>query len=225
MRAFLITFLIVIVLAGGVAYWLWLNADKLPAGSVLKEAGEAMHPDETPPPARPPEDYHVLEGQGGVPLAEAKRGGLAKDDYAYLRSMQPIQMSDGVGPCEGVAVRGLHYDLGYRFATRPPQEQYLEFNIGGKWDEVHFGLGFDDSEPSDPEDKWSIEFEVQGDGKVLLEPQKIKPTTKPIFTRLDVRGINRLTFVSRRIGWRNPFAPLLLDPFLKKTPPEPSETP
>jgi len=223
MRAFLITFLIVIVLAAAVAYWLWSNADRLPEGSVLQQAGESMHPDEGPPPARPPQDYHVLEAQGGIPFAEATRGGLTHADYTYLLGLKPIQISDGVAPNQGAAVRGLHYDLGYRFESRPPEEQYLEFNVGGDWDVLHFGLGFDDSEPSDPEDKWSINFEIQGDGRVLFGPQRIKPTGDPIFTSLDVSGINRLTFVSRRVGWRNPFTPLLLDPFLKKTAAESSE--
>lgn len=225
MRAFIITFLIAVVVAGGAAYLLWLNADKLPEGSVLQQAGQSMHPDDTPPPARTPADYHVLEAQGGIPLAEAQRAGLAGESYAYLRSFRPIQISEGVEPLNGAKVRDKRFDLGYQFLTQPPEEQYLEFNIGGNWDELHFGLGFDDSHPSDPEDKWAINFEIQGDGEILLEPTRLKPTSKPLFARIELSGVNRLTFVSRRVGYRNPFTPLLLDPFLKKSAQEPSETP
>jgi hypothetical protein len=223
MRAFFITFLIVILLAAAVVYWLWQNAGSLPEGTVLEQAGQAVHPDQPPPPARTPDDYHVLQNQGGIPLAEATRAGLAGAGYAFLRSFEPIQISDGVAALEGVAVRAKHYDLGYQFESRPPQEQYLEFNIGGQWSELHFGFGFDDGHPSDPENKWAIDLEIQGDGAILLGPQRFSPTSEPLFTSLDVGNVNRLTFVSRRIGHGNPFAPVLLDPFLKKIAPEASE--
>lgn len=223
MRAFFITFIIVIIVAAGTAYWLWLNADRMPEGTILKQAGQAMHTEQPEPPARAPEDYHILQTLGGIPLSEATRGGLVSADYAYLQAIEPIQISEGVEPIEGARVAGLSYDLGFQFVTRPPAEQYLEFNINGKWDELHLGFGFDDSHPSDPEDKWAIELTILGDGKELLEPTTLKPTMKPMFTSLNVSGVNRLAFVIRRVGKRNPFTPLLLDPFLKKTQPEPSE--
>jgi len=223
MRAFFITLLIVLVIAAAVVYWLYQNAGTMPEGTVLQQAGEAIHPEVPEPPARLPSDYHVLEVQGGIPLAEATRGGLTGADYAYLRGLEPIQISDGVTPLEGVTVRGLRYDLGYQFESRLPQEQYLEFNIGAQWTDLNFGFGFDDGHPSDPEDKWAIDLEIQGDGKILFGPQRFKPTSEPVFTSIDVSRVNRLTFISRRVGHSNPFAPVLLDPFLKKSAPEASE--
>jgi len=220
MRGFWITFVIVILLAGGVVYWLWSNADRLPEGTVLQQAGQALQTEEPEPPLKTPLDYHQLELVGGIPLAEAQRAGLRGADYAYLRSFTPIQFSDGVEPVEGSVVRGKHYDLGYQFLTDPPEEQYLEFNIGGDWDLLHFGIGFDDSHPSDPEDKWAIEIEIKGDGEIIFGPYTIKPTEPPYFMQADVTGISRVVFVSRRIGRRNTFTPLILDPFLRKEPKE-----
>ncbi|MBN2083137.1 hypothetical protein JW859_13140 [bacterium] len=219
MRGFLITFLIVIIVAGAIAYWLWSNADRLPDGTVLQKAGQALQTEPPEPPLQTPLDYHQLEAVGGIPLAEAERAGLRGADYAYLRSFEPLQISDGVEAVEGRVVRGKHYDLGYQCLTDPPEEQYLEFNIGGDWDLLHFGIGFDDAHASDPEDKWAIEIEVKGDGKLLFGPYTIKPTEPPYFTQVDVTDVGRIVFVSRRLGRVNPFTPLILDPFLRREAP------
>jgi len=218
MRGFLITLIIVILVAGGGAWWLWQNSEKLPEGSLPRQVGQKLHTEPAEVPARTPSDYHVLEANGSIPLAEAERAGLNGADYAYLRGIQPIMMSEGIGAADGFTVRGKHYDLCYVFATTPPGEQYLEYNIAGQWDELHFGFGFDDSHPSDPEGEWAIDLEIKADGEIVYGPETVEPTTDPIFTSIDVTGVNRLTFTSRRVGKRNTFAPVLVTPFLKKAP-------
>ncbi len=223
MRVFIVTFLIVLIIAGGAAWWLYSSAERLPEGSVIQQAGQALHADTPQPAARQPLDYHILEDQGGIPLEEARRAGLIADDYAYLYGLEPIQISDGIEQLSGIQVRGRSYDLCYRFNTTPPEEQYLEYNLNSAWDELHLGIGFDDAHPSDPQDRLAIEVEIKGDGEALFGPQVFKPTSKPVFTRVDLRGVNRLTIISRRVGHRNTFAPVLVDPFLKKTPQQPSE--
>ena len=214
MRAFLITFVIAVLLLGGGVYYIWKNADKLPEGSMARKAGESLQEEEPVIPARGPQDYHMLEGEGGIPRAEAERAGVATDAYAYLRAMQPILSSEGVAEVEGLAVRGLHYDFCYAFESTQPEEQYLEFNLNRQWSELHFGFGFEDSHASDPEGKWAIELTVQADGKPVFGPARVTPVDKPLFTRVDVTDVTRVTFVSRRVGARNPFKPCLLDPFV-----------
>ena len=223
MRAFIVTFLIVLIIAGGAAWWLYTSAERLPEGSIVQQAGQALHADDPLPAAREPLDYHILEDQGGVPLEEARRAGLTTDSYAYLFGLDPIQISDGVEQLSGLRVRGRSYDLCYRFNTTTPQEQYLEYNLNGAWGELHFGVGFDDAHPSDPQDRWAIEFEIKGDADVLFGPEQVKPTGEPVFTSISLQGVNRLTIISRRVGHQNTFAPVLLDPFLKKTSQQPSE--
>lgn len=159
-------------------------------------------------------DYHVLEDQGGIPLAEAQRAGLVTAQYAYLRGLTPVQLSDGVGQAGGAQVRGKRYDLCYRFETRLPEEQYLEFNLEGNWNSLDFGFGFTDTEPSDPSGKLAIVLEIKLDGAVAYASALLKPTDKPVFTTLPVAGVNRVLFTCRRVGYRNMFAPVLLDPFV-----------
>ncbi len=223
MRGFLVTLIIVLLVMGGAAWWLWQNSEKLPEGSLPQQVGHKLHTEPAEVPARTPSDYHILEANGSIPLAEAERAGLSGSDYAYLRGIQPIMMSEGIGIADGFTVRGKHYDLCYVFETTPPGEQYLEYNIAAKWDELHFGFGFDDGHPSDPEDQWAIELEIKADGEIIYGPKTVKPTSEPLFTSIDITGVNRLTFTSRRIGQRNLFSPVLMTPFLKKTAPAPSE--
>jgi hypothetical protein len=214
MRAFLITFVIAILLLGAGAYYFWKNPDKLPEGSMAQKAGEALQEKEPEVPARKPQNYHLLEAQGGIPKDEAERAGLATAEYAYLRTFEPLQVTEGITETEAIVVRGLNYDFAYSFESTPPGEQYLEFNLNRNWSELHFGFGFDDNHPSDPEAKWAIELTIQADGKQIYGPQRITPVDKPIFSRIDVAGVTRVTFVSKRIGTRNPFKPSLLDPFV-----------
>lgn len=223
MRAFIVTFLIVLIIAGGVAWWLYTSAEGLPEGSIVQQAGQALHADAPEPAARKPLDYHILEDQGGIPIEEARRAGLSGDDYVYLYGLEPIQISEGVEQLSGIRVRGRSYDLCYRFSSTPPQEQYIEYNLNDAWDELHFGAGFADDHPSDPQDRLAIEIEIKGDAEVLFGPEQVKPTSEPLFTSIDLQGVNRLTIISRRVGYQNTFAPVLLDPFLKKTAESPSE--
>jgi hypothetical protein len=83
-----------------------------------------------------------------------------------------------------------------------------------------FRPGFDDSHPSDPEGWYRNRDRERGGAAGAAAPQ----AGKPLFTRLDISGVNRLTFVAGG-SLRNPFTPLLLDPFLKKSEPQPSESP
>jgi hypothetical protein len=218
MRAFLVTFVIVILVLAGTAYWLWRNADRLPEGSLIRTVAQLLRGQPADEPSPTPEDYHLLQSLGGVPFGEAARAGLRGEDYAYLRSFEPIQASDGVQTRNGVTVRGKPYDLCFEFETRHPREQHLEFNIGGAWDELHFGCGFDDGHPSDPEGQWSIELEIKADGELILGPTELTPNVEPFFGSVRVKGVNRVTFTSRRNGYQNPFCPLLIDPFLKRLP-------
>jgi hypothetical protein len=220
-RAFLTTVLILVLLGVAVGYYLWSNAERFSQGSVLHKAGKLVRPDTPPPPARIPEDYVILEGQGGVPRAEAERAGLATERYAYLSTFTPTQISAGIVPESGVVMRGQNYDFCYRFNPMHEEMQYLEFNLNGKWDELHFGFGFDDKHPSDPEKKWSLELTVQCDGQPGLPPHVITPVDKPVFAMVDVRGVQRVTLVCRRIGQVNPFTPVLVDPFVKLAPQTP----
>lgn len=172
-----------------------------------------------PPPGagvKAPVNYHILEDQGGVPLSEAMRSNLKGSGYAYLRSLVPAQMSDGVDMNNSATVRTHRYEIGYKFETRDVEKQYLEFSLQDAWDELHFGFGFDDNSPSDPEGKLKIELTVLVDGNPAYVSSQISPNDEPVFTSVNVRGARRVIFEVRRIGYNNLFTPLLLDPFLLK---------
>jgi hypothetical protein len=219
MRRFISCAIMVLLLAGGsAALWQILGRPQ-PGAPMVESVEHYINPPALPPPARGPLDYHVLQDQGGIPKAEAARAGLAGAGYAYLCSLTPIQISEGVSNADGISVRGKHYDMCYRFETRPPAEQYLEYNLGAKWDTLDFGFGFTDTEPSDPSGKWAIVLEIQLDGKPAYTSAELRPTDKPLFTSLPVTGANRMLIVVRRVGMHNLFGPILLDPFLKTAAP------
>jgi hypothetical protein len=216
MRAFIITLVVVVVLGLGLAWYVQHNKSAYAKGSILRKTGELLTPAQPEPLLRTPQDYHLLQDQGGVPREEAEKSGLSTDSYAYLATMEPIQISKGVEQVGGISLNDKHYDFCYKFNSTPPEEQYLEFNLLGKWDELHFGFGYDDSHPSDPDNKWSIEFRAEADGKAVFGPVDLTPVDKPVFNKLEVSGVNRVTFVIRRIGFENPFTPVLVDPFVIK---------
>jgi len=201
-KKFLITLIVVAILGCGTYYYM------LNSGKVQLPVPEELF--------RTPESYHMLEGVGGVPISEAKQAGLTTAEYAYLRAMEPIQIAKGIEMPERVRLGGKSYDLAYKFNTTPPKDQVLEFNLLGNWDEVHFGFGFEDDEGSDPDKLWGIELIVQVDGEARAGIERLSPVDKPYFTKIDVAGANRITFVSRRIGSGNLFAPVLVDPFVLK---------
>ncbi|MCH7472921.1 NPCBM/NEW2 domain-containing protein [bacterium] len=215
MRAFLITLLVCILITGAAAYYLYQNAGSLQEGTLAKRVAVLLKPEPPEIPPRAPVDYHILQDQGGVPEEEALRAGLATDEYAYLRTMQPIQISKGVAEVKRATVRGLSYGFCYRFETTPPQEQHLEMNLGGRWGELHFGFGFDDQDPYDPERDTSIQFEILADGEQVFFHESLTPNDKPIFASIPVAGVNRVLFTSRRIGYNNAYSPVLIDPFVK----------
>jgi hypothetical protein len=229
MRAFA-SFLVVLVLVGAIGYagllFLRDNADKLREGSLPAKIGKdlrASTPDGKLPPSGP-KDYHLLEGMGGIPAEEARLAGLVTDRWAYLVALDPVQQSEGVEPVADVTVRGLHYDHCFKYKSTSPEFQYLEFSIGAKWDELHFGFGFSDTEPSDPSNALAIELTVLADGKTVYGPRRLTPVDKPSFAMLDVRGVSRIVFSSKRIAQANYFEPLLLDPFLKRSEAESSDS-
>lgn len=217
MRAFIITLVVVVVLGLGLAWYIQHNKTSYKEGSVLRETGDLLTPAKPETLLRTPQDYHVLQDQGGVPRAEAEKSGLVTASYAYLAATEPIQISKGVEQVGGVSLGDKSYDFCFKFNSTPPEEQYLEFNLVGKWDQLHFGFGFDDSHPSDPDKKWSIEFRVETDGKVAFGPLTLTPVDRPVFNEVDVTGVNRVTFVIKRVGFDNPFTPVLVDPFVLKT--------
>jgi hypothetical protein len=214
MRSCVFTVLILVVVTAAVGLLLYTMADRFEAGTPLSRAARLLRPVPPEIPARRPVDYLVLQQMGGIPQAEAERAGIATDSYAYLRTFAPLQTSQGITEVTGILLGGKSYDFCYQFNTAPPEKQYLEFNLEGKWDELHFGFGFDDTHASDPEQKWSIELTIQGDGAELMAPQLLSPVGKPYFGKVAVKGVSRVTFTSRRLGYINPFAPVLVDPFV-----------
>lgn len=218
MRAFLIT-LVVVVLAGlGLAWYLQQNAGEFEEGSLLGKTGKYLTPDEPEPVLRTPVSYHVLQDQGGIPRAEAEQAGLVTEDYTILAGTEPIQSSAGIIQVKHITVDGKPYDFSYQFGTTRPEQQFLEFNLLRKWDELHFGFGFDDKHGSDPKKNWTIEFRVETDGEVAFGPVVLTPVDEPVFTKVETTGVSRVTFVSKRIGYLNPFEPVVIDPFVIKTP-------
>lgn len=222
MRAFA-SFLVVLVVVGAIGYagllYLRDNADKFRSGSLPSKLGHELQPSAPAVPApRGPLDYHVLQDQGGEPLEKAQAAGLQTSEWAYLSALEPIQQSAGIEASQAVQVRGLRYDLCHTFTPEPGSDQYLEFSLGTAWDELHFGFGFSDTEPSDPTHSLAIELVIQVDGKDSFGPQRITPNDKPIFAALPVTGANRILLHCRRIGSGNQFKPILLDAFLKRHP-------
>ena len=201
MKKFIFT-LVVVILLGSAGYYYLLDT-----GTVkLEQPTEQL---------RTPVDYHLLQGLGGVPIEEATKAGLKTTDYAYLRSLQPIQIAPGIELPQQVQLGGKTYDLAYEFTSTRAQDQVLEFNLLGAWSELHFGFGFKDDEGSDPEGNWAIEISLLVDGTIVFGPKRLTPTDKPAFAKVDVSGANRVTFVSKRIGGANPFNPVLVDPFVR----------
>lgn len=215
MRTMISVLIILLLLAFGAAALWYVIGKPQPGEPMIAKVRELAHPTAPEPEARTPQDYHILEDQGGIPKAEAMKAGLSGADYFYLRAAAPIQMSEGVDLAEGVTVNGKLYDFCYRFETRPPQEQYLEFNIAGSWDTLHFGFAFSDSEPSEAKGEHAIVFQVQLDGKEAYISPELRPVDEPIFTSIPVAGVKRVLFCVKRIGYNNVFAPVLLDPFLR----------
>ena len=214
MRRFITLLLLVVLILGAVAAYYYYTQSA--ASKLIPPISDLVQPEPPQPPARTPQDYHILEDQGGIPKAEANRAGLTSADYAYLSAMVPTHISDGIEKVTEISVRGLNYDFCYRFNSTPPEMQSLEFNLNAQWEELHFGFGFDDAHPSDPEHRWGIELVVQVDGNDVYGPIEVTPVTDPLFAKVNVIGVHRVTFVSRRIGFKNPFAPVLLDPFVRK---------
>jgi hypothetical protein len=214
-----LTFLIIVALLAVGAAVLWqLLGRPAPGKPLVQSVDNLVHPPAAIPPPRPPQDYLVLQDQGGIPKTEALRGGLETSAYAYLTALKPVQISDGVVVAEGAGVHTKRYDMCYQFTSRRPAEQYLEFNLSGKWAALDFGFGFSDTEPSEAKGEKAMVLEVQLDGKVVYTSPELRPTDKPVFTTLNITGASRLLFTARRIGYDNVFAPLLLDPFVKAAP-------
>jgi hypothetical protein len=226
-RAF-ISFFLVLVFVGAVGYagmvFMQENADKFKKGTLPERIGRELRPTPAKPVASGPLDYHVLEAQGGVVKVQAEQAGLVTDKWAYLAALEPVQLGAGVSKAEGVMVRGKHYDQCYRFGSQGGTDQYLEFALGEKWEELHFGFGFEDKEPSDPTNTKSIEFSVLVDGTAAFGPVRLTPVDKPAFNRVSVKGANRVVFSCRRLGGTNTFAPVLLDAFVRLADP-PQEQP
>jgi hypothetical protein len=226
-RAF-VSFLVALIVVGAVGYagmvYMQQNADKFKKGSLPEKIGHEL---KAAPPSGPvprgPLDYHVLEAQGGEPRPQAEQAGLITDKWAYLAALEPVQLGAGVLKAERMGVRGKTYDLCYRFGDGSATEQYLEFALAEKWEELHFGFGFEDKEPSDPTNEQSIEFAVVIDGVTAYGPVKLTPVMKPVFARLSVKGANRVVFSSRRLGQNNTFSPVLLDPFVRLAEPAPAD--
>jgi hypothetical protein len=210
MKAFLITVIVALVLLAAGLWYAENNPEQLPE----KVRQTLAVGEDTTPPARRPQDYHLLEDQGGIPKAEAERAGLVSSEYAYLAAHPTLLMDEGIEQISEVRCNSRLYDFAYRFNSTRPEQQVLEFNLHGEWDELHFGFGFSDEEPSDPSGKMAIELSILGDGKLIYGPEQISPVTDPIFAKAKVWGVKHLTFISRRVGMNNPFAPILLDPFV-----------
>lgn len=231
MRAFA-SFLVMLAIVGALGYYgltyVRDNAEKFKEGSLPARVGKDLRPTdpEKLPRALPdaPRDYHLLEGLGGIPRATVEQMGLSTAKWAFLRALTPIQRSEGVEDFDRVSLRGKQYELGMRFTPTEAQNQYLEYSLGGKWDELHFGFGFADDEPSAPDSSNAIELQVLVDGRIAFGPQRLTPTDKPVFNRVRLTGANRVLVMSRRIGFGNNFSPVLLDPCLRLSTDAPTET-
>ena len=221
MKAFLITVVIALLLVAVGFWYAQQHPEALPEDMRnTLEVGQ-----DTSPPARGPQDYHILADQGGIPRAEAERAGLQTANWAYMAAMQPLEdlSETGVEQVQSARVNSKLYDFAFQFTSTPAESQVLEYNIGGEWDVLTFGFGFADDEASDPTGRFAIEFSVQGDGTELFGPVSLTPNDLPVFTDIDVKGLRRVTFISKRVGKPNQFAPLLLDPFVKKAAPAAAE--
>ena len=148
MRRFLVALLIGLLIGGGVVAYLYINRGGFSEGSVAQKLSAPMEENEEPLPARPPGSYHILEDQGGIPAAEAERGGLVASSYAYLYALEPLQQAGAIEQAQGVTVAGKRYDFCFRINSEPGEKQLLEFNPGGEYSELHFGFGFEDTHPS-----------------------------------------------------------------------------
>jgi hypothetical protein len=217
MRSCVITVLVLTLLTAAVGAYLWFASQAAPEDTMIGRMGKVMRPEPPEPAPRTPSDYLILEDHGGIPKAEALKAGLRGEAYAYLAAGEPIEMSPGIQPVESIKLRGRQYDFCYQYNTTPPEMQFIEFNLNGEWDELHFGFGFDDTHASDPEKRWAIEFSIQCDGETAFGPQQLMPVDKPVFAKVAVAGVQRVSFITRRIGRSNPFAPVLVDPFVIKT--------
>lgn len=214
-KRFLITVLIVLVIAGGVGAYLYFQHGGFSLDKMPEPVRRVLEHKEALPPARTPQTYHILEDQGGVPREEAERAGLSGDGYAYFSALTPIQCAKAVEQCQGVVVRGKTYDMCWRFNTEPGETQVLEFNTGGNYDELHFGCGFEDTHPSDPTGNLAVELSVLADGQEVFSPRQLTPDDTPLFGMAEITGAQRVTVILRRIGRRNTLAPVLLDPFMR----------
>ncbi|MCB1217609.1 NPCBM/NEW2 domain-containing protein [bacterium] len=214
MKPFLISVVVALLLVAGGFWYASRNPDALPED--LRNRMEVGQ--DTSPPARGPLDYHILADQGGVPRSEAERAGLSSGNWAYMAALKPLEDLEqtGIEQLQSARVNGKLYDLGFRFNSTQAESQVLEYNIGGEWDTLTFGFGFSDDEASDPSGRFAIEFSVQGDGTELYGPVSLTPNDMPVFREVDVKGVRRVTFISKRVGKPNMFTPLLLDPFVKK---------
>ena len=215
MKKFFGTLIIVLLLAGAAAAYLYFRQDSLPLDKLPEPLRNTLDTEPAEEPARKPHSYHILQAQGGIPLDEAERGGLVGDEYTYLVALEPIQCADAVELCHDCIVHGKQYDMCWRFNTEPGETQVLEFNVGGKYAELHLGYAFEDTHPSDTTGKLAVELTIQADGNELQSPVRLTPNDEPWFGFVPIEGVQRIALIIRRIGYNNTLAPVLLDPFVR----------
>ena len=220
-RFITILLLLVLLAVGAVVGLYFFQRDRLPLERLPEPLREAVDPPPVESPARQPQSYHILQDQGGIPRGEAERGGLISDDFAYLVGLEPIQRSEAIEAVQNITVRGKQYDMCWRFNTEPGETQVLEFNLGGRYAELHLGYAFEDTHPSDTTGKLAVELTVQADGREVLGPERLTPSNPPWFGFVPINGAQRVAIVIKRIGYNNRFAPVLLDPFVRTTLDEP----
>ncbi len=216
MRTFITVVLLLIALAVGAAVLVYYyKPGLLPLERLPGPVREAVEPAPVEEPAAEPHSYHILQDQGGIAREEAERAGLIGDGYAYLAGLPPIQRSEAIESRAGCIVRGKRYDMCWRFNTEPGEIQVLEFNLGGKYAELHLGFGFEDTHPSDTTGNLAVELTVQADGREIQPPVRLTPGDTPWFGFMPLDDAQRVALIIKRIGYNNTFAPVLIVPFVR----------
>ncbi len=127
-----------------------------------------------------------------------------------------------------ITSKGREYLHSIHFTKRPDGIDTpgisAEFNLGGKFNKLEFGFGYDDNHAS-AEEGARCSLSVLGDGRTLWESSFISPNDFAVFQDVDVSGVFRLKLVVTRIlydreqdrtEYENKLSPAVLDPLLRK---------
>lgn len=154
---------------------------------------------------------------------------LLESRELYLAKLPPIDVSEkyldsSVNLDKLAVVRGTQFPHSVLFngCKSAVNEQFVEFNVGGKFSTLEIGFGYDDQHPGIAKSARCM-LSILSEGEILWESPYVNPYESAIFEVVDVSSVFRLKLVVTRTGikpglWSdtNDISPVVIDPLLRK---------